>query len=417
MKKETFNINDYKLHIIKDDKFRSITTHIHFRREIKKENITIDSLLFKVLLHSNRDYPTRIGFERKIEELYGINIYSNSIREGNNIYTLIGANILDDKYTEEGNFYKSLDFLKSIIFSPNVCEGKFDEKAYSYAKNKIVNNIKKIDEKIKLRANYDLLDLIDKDAVFSIRMLGYLKDLKDITRESLYKYYIDFFNNTIIDIYIMGNVNEKEIIKYFENNFIFNNNKIKINDYSYKFKIKKVNKVIKEEKSNQAVLKVAYSIDNASIYENHIVSSLYNVILSGMPSSKFFQNIREKYSLCYYIRLDIMNTDSLAIITSEIEKKSFNKMLKLIDKEMKDMNDGIFSDEDLENAKKFIVFILKDYEEYYGDYIYYDYFLSLTSNYSIDEVIEKIQKVTKEEVVEFSKKLHKNKIYLLGGDS
>ena len=75
------------------------------------------------------------------------------------------------------------------------------------------------------------------------------------------------------------------------------------------------------------------------------------MILGGSSESKFFQIIREKNSLSYYTNSSLNKLDSLMLIAAGISKENFDKTVKLIKKLMKEMEDGIFSDEELNNAK------------------------------------------------------------------
>ena len=58
MKYTSYNMNAYNLHIIKTDKFKTITVSVSFRRKVKKEEITIRNLLKELLINSSYNYPT-----------------------------------------------------------------------------------------------------------------------------------------------------------------------------------------------------------------------------------------------------------------------------------------------------------------------------------------------------------------------
>ena len=48
----------YNIHLIKTDRFKTISIRINFKRKIVKEDITKRNLLTKVLLESNEHYKT-----------------------------------------------------------------------------------------------------------------------------------------------------------------------------------------------------------------------------------------------------------------------------------------------------------------------------------------------------------------------
>ena len=107
---------------------------------------------------------------------------------------------------------------------------------------------------------------------------------------------------------------------------------------------------------------------------------------------------------------------SVLMINAGINKSDYKKAVSLIKKELKAMINGEFSEEDIEKAKT--VFIsgceeaLDSTMNIISTYVTYTYFNSDT----IDERIKKIKKVTKEDVINFAKKVYLDTIFLLEGD-
>ena len=58
MNYEKIDMGSYQLHIIKTNKFKTITVEVNFRREVKKEEITIRNLLKSVLLSTNQNFKS-----------------------------------------------------------------------------------------------------------------------------------------------------------------------------------------------------------------------------------------------------------------------------------------------------------------------------------------------------------------------
>ena len=82
---------------------------------------------------------------------------------------------------------------------------------------------------------------------------------------------------------------------------------------------------------------------------------LYNAILGGTANSKMFQEVREKASLAYSAGSSYVRYKSNIFIKCGIEIKNYEKAMKIIRKQLEDMKNGIFTDEDIENAKKGII--------------------------------------------------------------
>jgi len=67
-------MGSYNLHIIKTNKFKTITVDVNFRRPIVKEEITKRNLLKEILLNSTKKYNTKRKLVLETENLYDIKI-------------------------------------------------------------------------------------------------------------------------------------------------------------------------------------------------------------------------------------------------------------------------------------------------------------------------------------------------------
>ena len=120
------DLGAYNLHIIKTNLYKTITVKIFFREEALKENITKRNFLSRMMMLGSNDYKTKVELTKAEQDLYAVNISSTNRRIGNYLDTGISLKVLHDKYTEEGNFEKSLDLLDSLIFKPKFTNNAFD---------------------------------------------------------------------------------------------------------------------------------------------------------------------------------------------------------------------------------------------------------------------------------------------------
>ena len=120
------DLGSFNLHMIKTDKFKTITLRIVFHSPIVKEEITKRLALSEILLQSSYNYPTRRDLTIKAEELYSADVYSNTSRVGNYINTSFTISVLNDKYNDEGNIKKANEFISYVILNQNI-EKKSDK--------------------------------------------------------------------------------------------------------------------------------------------------------------------------------------------------------------------------------------------------------------------------------------------------
>ena len=152
-------------------------------------------------------------------------------------------------------------------------------------------------------------------------------------------------------------------------------------------------------------------IDNIDL---KYVAMIYNSILGGSANSKMFQNVREKAHLAYVANSMYFKYKGNIIVNCGIEIANYEKALDLIKKQIKDMEAGSFTDEEVENAKKGLIAAIKTIDDEQDSGITYYFGQELTNiNVSIEEYMKKIEDVTRQEVQDIAKKININTIYFL----
>ncbi len=412
-----YELGAYNLNVIKTNNFKTVRVEVKFRNVVKKEEITLRNLLKMVLIESTKKFDTERKFVIESEELYDLKLSSTSSRVGN--FTTLSFNLtfLNEEYTEKGLHNKSLDFLMEVLFNPNVSNNKFDSLSFNNCVNKLEKSIMgRKDNKTK----YSIFALLQHmgDYAYSYDQYGYLSDLKNIDEAKLYEYYKKVLMNDLVDVYVIGNVDSNEIKEYFINNFKINSfKKEKMNVLIDEVLPRKRVKVFKEEDDvNQTKIAIGLRFNDVSEYERKYVLYVYNEILGGSGNSLLFDTVREKNSLAYYINSIAQGYDNLLIIYTGIDKDRVDLGLKLIKKTIKDIEKGKFTSDMFNNAINMITSSLKLSLETQPSVINNYYAMNILNSDDINTRISKFEKVTKEDVINFSKKIKMDTIFLLEGD-
>ena len=411
------DLGSYNLHFIKTDIFKTITMKVIFHTPIIKEDITKRNILSDILLQSTKQYKTRRDLTIKSEDLYAADIYTSNQRVGNYIMTSFILQTLNDKYTEENNFEESIKFLHEIIFNPDVEEERFKEDKLELVKSNATLALNSIKEDA---ANYSLIrmsEAYDKTSPISYRMTGYLEDLDKITEENLYEYYERMLDNDYVDIFILGDINEKELLPIIKKYFKFK--KVKKRKASYYLPNKKPRKrrlFAKETtKNSQSKLAIACPITKMTYYEKNYSLLLANIILGGTGDSKLFKEVREENSLCYTIRSNYNRLDNLMVINAGIDNVNFDKAVELITKNIQDMKKGKFTDSDINVAKEFYKTSAESLMESPSRIINEVLTEEILGVEPLSERVRKIEKVTKKDIMRACKKINMDTVFLLEG--
>lgn len=413
------DLGSFKVHLIKTDLFKTITMKVMFHTPIIKEDITKRNILSDILLTSSKKYATRRDLNIKSEELYAADIYTSNQRIGNYITTSFILQTLNDKYTEDGNFASSVEFLHEIIFNPDLINNKFKDEKLELVKSNAKIALESIKEN---SANYSIIRLkeeYDNKSSVSYRMTGYLDDLEKINTQNLYDYYEKMIENDYVDIFVIGNINIKELLLIIKKYFKFRKVKKRKKSYELDYHLprKKVKTIKEVTSNNQAKLAIALSISKLKDFDKKYSLLILNIILGGTADSKLFKEVREKNSLCYTIRSSYSRLDNLMIISAGIDNINYDKVLDLINKILDDIKKGKFNESDISVAKEYYNTLTESIVESPARLINESFSEKILGVDSLEKRKENINKITKKDIIRVSKKLNIDTIFLLeGGD-
>lgn len=407
-----YNMNAYNLHIVNTKKFKTITVDICFREKINKDEITLRNLLKEIMVNASYDYPSERELIKATEELYDLKLLTSTYRIGNYNFLSMKIRFLNEKYTEKGMNYASIKLLLDLIFKPKL-DADFEK-----CKNKIEKSILSLnDNKVK----YAISKLLEstKDMPYSYNFYGNIEDLNKITIEDIKKCYENLLTNDIIDIFVVGEVNPEEIKNIFKENFKVKtfhkvDNKVIVKELTPRAK---TNIIREQDDINQIQLTILYSLNSITEYERKYVSLVYSEMLGGSANSILFDTVREKNSYAYYVNSIIKPYDNNMIIYSGIHEDNEKEVIKLIKKCLKDITKGKFNDEIFLSSKNTIISSLKASLDNPIGIINNCLSNILVSSPTIEEKIKIIEKITKEEVINFSKKITIHTIYILEGSN
>ena len=408
-----------KLHLIQTEKFKTNLIAIFLSLPITKENVTKNSLVTAVLRRGSKNMPTLAQINQELEEMYGASFDNGLDKTGDNHILKFYLESINDNFIpqkDENMLKKSIEKLLEIAFNPLIENGKFKEEYVNQEKE----NIKRIIEgKSDNKARYAFDRCIEemyKDKPYGLYKYGYIEDLDSIDAQNLYEYYQKMISECKIDIFVSGNIDE-DTSKLVEEN----ENIKKLQERNPKYIIDKLEEKPKEqekeviEEMDVTQGKIVIGLDvNLENEDQKYDTLLYNAILGGTANSKMFQEVREKASLAYSAGSSYVRYKSNIFIKCGIEIKNYEKAMKIIRKQLEDMQSGNFTEDDIANAKKGIISSIKSIDDEQDTEITYFFGQELTNNkISLDEYISKIEKITKEDIIKIANSITINTIYFL----
>ncbi len=411
--------NGIKLHTIKTEKFKTNLIAVMLTTKLDRKNITKNALIPAVLRRGTKFMQTQEEINKKMEDMYGASFDCGLDKTGDNQILKFYMETVNNEFLPqdaENMIKNSIEKIFEIIFNPYLENGVFKKEYVEQEKE----NIKQIiDGKIDSKARYALDRCIEemyKNEPFGLYKFGYVEDLKDINEKNLYEYYLELIKTCKIDIYISGIVDENiyNIIKQNENIEKLEERKPDFKEFEL---VKKENEEAKEIQESMEVTqgKLIIGLDvNILDKDARYKIMIYNSLLGGSANSKLFQNVREKASLAYTASSSYYRFKNNIFINCGIDIPNYQKALEIIKKQIEDMKNGDFTDEEIENAKNGIIASIKTIDDEQDTEITYYFGQELSgTKTSLEEYIENIQKVNKADVLEVAKQISINTIYFL----
>lgn len=410
------------LYMVNSKKFKTDLLGVYIKRPLNKEEAAKNALLTRILLRSTMKHQTSKELSIYLEELYGMILVSDVIKYGETHILQFKLQFPNVKHIKDKDiFSKAINLFKEIIFNPHIIDGCFNQEYFDQEK---INLIDEIESRLNDKMSYSIercIETMYEDEPYSIYMYGTEDDVKKITNQSLYEHYLKVIKTSMFDICLIGDVDFDQAQNTVEDIF-----KVECEDLVY-YPAIQIHKKINEVK----IIKEAYPVQQGKLimgYRTNIshddplyeASALAYYILGGGANSKLFVNIREKESLCYSIFAKADKFKGCMLIGAGIEFENYDKVVMLVTEELNKLKAGDFEEHLLDMSKDAMISSIRSISDFPNSFtnFYYTEILGRSdteNNFSMENMMEKYNSVTKEDIIEALNLLELDTIYFMEG--
>ena len=409
-----------RVYKINNDKFKSIYISYNFTMEVKENSVfSNNAVLGALMAKSSRKYQTQKEIEKYLNSLYGAN-YDVNVEKYGDLYNLeFRIEYINKKFLpgNEDLLENILNFLKEMIYNP----ADWTDENIKREKEFILERInERKDEKLKYgvqRAE----ELLCKDEPFGVFLYGDQDNVQNVDKDVLKNAYSELLKSCVTVI-ISGNLEGYDNIEE-KFNEVFKNIEFsskEVTDLIYNTKRESDNKTeeVKEyQDTTQSVLSLGLRIKDCTI-DDFYALNLYNAILGTTPSSKLFQNVREKESLAYTVRSRYYRFKDIIVIFAGINKENYQKAVDVIKEQIEAIKTGEISKEEFESAKDSLMADLlewKDSKIAMAKMKFANIIAFKDADITVEDMRERMSRVTLEDVIRVANLVSVEKIFVLGG--
>ncbi|EGP4779071.1 insulinase family protein [Enterococcus faecium] len=407
------------LHVLPTKQYKTIRIFIRFTARLQQEVITKRSLLSSMLETNSLNYPDQTKLSAKLAELYGAS-FGLSVRKKGNLHWLnAGISFVNGEYVNDPNlFSQAVDFLKEVLFYPNIKNQQFDQLTFDLEKNNLRLYLESLKEDKQTFASYALQELyFENSPEQKIPSLGVVEELDKITARSLAAYYQEMMANDQIDIFVVGDVDPDKAAEAV-GQLPFEPRETAHPELFYTQP--QVN-IVKERQVRepivQAKLNLAYQTNVYYDEPERFALMVFNGLFGGFPHSKLFMNVREKESLAYYASSSVDTFRGFMSVQTGIDEKNRNQVLRLIHEQLESLRNGEIKDLELAQTKAMLrnqYLLSLDSPQAAIEASFLDSWLPETK-LSDEEWLKRMESVTIKEIQQVAEQIELQAIFFLAG--
>lgn len=397
------------LKVIKDHKFKNIHISVRFLKSLKEEEVLVSMVLANMLNESCERFQKKDMLMQHLDSLYGAGYSATSNVIGNAQIINVKTKTIHPKYIhfDKNLLEEQFMLLEQFLFYPYKENGHLSLDKLAEAKRFLKEHLLRLDDDPSSYCMFEAMKVAGKDQPLGQGVNPSSEDVDAITLEQVERYYQEIMTCSQVDVLVFGDVDEKEVCSLNDQYLHFNEHTYTKVNVGYCLERKEMEQCNYETREmSQAYITSIYSTTISNKDEEFAALRVANAIFGQLPSSLLFQELREKRSLCYSIYSALYPYDGGLAVSTGVDKKNVKWALELIDEQFKRVQAGEFDDELVSVAQKMIVNSLKATYDDVDSILALEYRnILFDRKEDVNEVIQKIMQVSKEDVLQVMNKV------------
>ena len=398
---------------ITDTRFKTNFIAVNLITELDIDKATINSIIPAVLSKSNSSYKTITAINKKLTSLYGAGIHGDVSKMGDSQCISLSASCIADAYTFDGEKITSelTDLILECLLSPNIEDGQFSAKNFELNKQELIDDI---DAEINEKRSYAVIRASKKiyeGEPAAITSHGDKDHANNLTPKMSYEQYLELLKTSQFEIFFVGGGDPVDVKTKFQ--FAFKKINRNFNKYNSSVKSKLKTELCDiTETLDIAQSKMVMAFKSNS--DNAPAIKMMNAIFGLTPFSKLFVNVREKLSLCYYCASGYEERKGVLLVDSGVEHQNIEKARAEIINQFNEISKGNFTDDEVKNSALSIINSYRAVND--SPYVLASWYLRQAYNgvnLSPDQEIERINAVTRDDIINAAKSFSIDTVYVL----
>lgn len=405
------------VHVLRTRQFKTLLVRFVIRVPLEAETASANALINQITARLSRPWPELKAVNRRLDELFGASLYPQVNKIGESQLLEWNLNCAAPERVGQPSLLKeALQFMRDMICDPLLGENGFDSALFEQEREILLQEQEARQNEKMTYAYERCIEEMCVGEPYAIHRLGSPETLKMTDPSGLYGHYLDLMGRMNIDWIVVGDVEPAVIAELLGDVFRLPPRRPLPWSRELIRPAGETRRIVEPMDVKQGKLCMGFRTGVPYESPAYDASLLMGIIFGGGASSRLFQTIREKESLCYSIYARTEKFKSLLIVGAGIDLDKAEVVEASVLRELDVLRKGEFTEEDLNLAKMTVIRSLnsiRDSQHGLADY-YYNQHLS-TKRYDIRDAVKALQDVQRDEVVSAVGPVTLEVVYFLSG--
>lgn len=403
------------LHTLDANKFNTVTIKLFLQQDLLEDKVAATAILPMLVRRGSKQFPTSRQMATKLEELYGANFGADILKIGERqivefYFDMPAPNLLPDSELAK----ESIETFWEMVSNPRQDGEGFYLPYFKQEQTSLTREVQGLINDKRRYAVYKATAHMCEQEPFRLFKYGSEAAIKQLDPTDIYQYYQELLQTHPFDIFVVG----PQASEYGEMmaKMVPARQSVKTLAPTTSRAVGKPQEIKEARNVNQAILVMGYRTQITYPSPDYYPLVVYNGILGGFPHSKLFVNVREKASLAYSVGSGLEGTKGLLTITAGIDSTTYDQTLAIVRQQVAAMSEGDITEEELERTKKGLITSMESLQDSPSSIIDRNVIGMVNQEYRpLEQVVESIAQVTKDQVVRVASQIELDTVYLLHG--
>ena len=407
------------LNYVNTDRFKTGCFSFNLLQPLEYATAAPNALTPSVLLRGCGLCPDMQQISRHLDLLYGASC-GTLVRKKGEVQTVgLYADFLEDRYAEgEPVFQSMMQFLRSLMLDPCLEDGGFVEEYLAGEKQNLINTI---DSRLNEKRAYAISRLLKHMCAgerYAVPRLGEKETLAQVEGRELYTRWQTLLASSPVELFYLGQQPEQAVLEALEPLIagLPTGERKAVPPTAVLCPDRPVQVVEETMDVTQGKLTLGLRTEITAMDPRYPAMMLLNAVFGSGATSKLFEEIREKQSLCYYASSSMDKFKGIMVVDSGIECSNYDVAREGILQQLELCRQGSITQDELETARSYLLSALRTGKDSPGRLDDYAIGQAIAgSGRTMEDLADCLRQVTLDQVVETANTLTLDTVYFLKG--